>query len=69
VFSACLDNINMVYGDDSAELTNFNHVIRDESKKIELEASKNQDNLVTLLSSFPSSFVLLLSNVNFFMRK
>jgi hypothetical protein len=44
-------------------------VIRDESKKIELEASKNQDNLVTLLSSFAWSFVLLLSNVNFFMRK
>jgi hypothetical protein len=42
----------MVYGDDSAELSNFNRVIRDESKKIELEASKNQDNLVTLLSSF-----------------
>ncbi|CAL4939558.1 unnamed protein product [Urochloa decumbens] len=38
--SACLDNIKMVYGDDSAELSNFKRVIREESNK--LEASKNQ---------------------------
>ncbi|KAG2540567.1 hypothetical protein PVAP13_9NG562100 [Panicum virgatum] len=44
--SACLDNIKMVYGDDSAELSNFKRVIRDESKKLELEASKNQDKLL-----------------------
>ncbi|PUZ40993.1 hypothetical protein GQ55_9G467500 [Panicum hallii var. hallii] len=44
--SACLDNIKMVYGDDSAELSNFKRVIRDESKKMELEASKNQDKLL-----------------------
>ncbi|RLN40957.1 atherin [Panicum miliaceum] len=44
--SACLDNIKMVYGDDSAELGNFKRVIRDESKKMELEASKNQDKLL-----------------------
>jgi hypothetical protein len=38
--SACLDNIKMVYGDDSTELSNFKRVIREESNK--LEASKNQ---------------------------
>ncbi|OEL38213.1 hypothetical protein BAE44_0000766 [Dichanthelium oligosanthes] len=42
--SACLDNIKMVYGDDSAELSNFKRVIREESNK--LEASKNQDKLL-----------------------
>jgi len=46
LFSACLDNIKMVYGDDSAELSNFKRVIRDESKKLELEAGKNQDKLL-----------------------
>lgn len=42
--SACLDNIKMVYGDDSAELSNFKRVIREESNK--LQASKNQDELL-----------------------
>ncbi|KAL6649987.1 hypothetical protein ACP70R_014211 [Stipagrostis hirtigluma subsp. patula] len=42
--SACLDNIKMVYGEDSAELSNFKRVIREESKK--LEASKDQDKLL-----------------------
>ncbi|KAJ1297032.1 hypothetical protein BS78_01G347000 [Paspalum vaginatum] len=42
--SACLDNIKMVYGDDSTELSNFKRVIREESNK--LQASKNQDNLL-----------------------
>ncbi|XP_062211349.1 uncharacterized protein LOC133912561 [Phragmites australis] len=42
--SACVDNIKMVYGDDSAELSNFKRVIREESNKV--EASKNQDKLL-----------------------
>lgn len=41
--SACVDNIKMVYGDDSAELSNFKRVIREESNKLE---SKNQDKLL-----------------------
>ncbi|WVZ57032.1 hypothetical protein U9M48_007476, partial [Paspalum notatum var. saurae] len=39
--SACLDNIKMVYGDDSTELSNFKRLIREESNK--LQASQNQD--------------------------
>ncbi|KAF0911912.1 hypothetical protein E2562_012739 [Oryza meyeriana var. granulata] len=42
--SACVDTIKMVYGEDSAELTNFKRVIREESKKH--EASQNQDKLL-----------------------
>uniref|UniRef100_A0A0D9VU94 Uncharacterized protein n=1 Tax=Leersia perrieri TaxID=77586 RepID=A0A0D9VU94_9ORYZ len=41
---ACVDTIKMVYGEDSAELTNFKRVIREESKKH--EASLNQDKLL-----------------------
>ncbi|XP_066350675.1 uncharacterized protein [Miscanthus floridulus] len=41
--SACVDNIKMVYGDDSAELSNFKRVIREESNKME---SQNQDKLL-----------------------
>ncbi|PWZ52635.1 hypothetical protein Zm00014a_017683 [Zea mays] len=41
--SACVDTIKMVYGDDSAELSNFKRVIREESNKLE---SKNQDKLL-----------------------
>ncbi|CAM0873564.1 unnamed protein product [Alopecurus aequalis] len=33
--SACVDNIKMVYGQDSAELGNFKRVIKEESKKHE----------------------------------
>lgn len=33
VSSACVDNIKMVYGEDSAELSNFKRVIKDESNK------------------------------------
>ncbi|EAY90109.1 hypothetical protein OsI_11675 [Oryza sativa Indica Group] len=42
--SACVDTIKMVYGEESAELTNFKRVIREESKKH--EASLNQDKLL-----------------------
>lgn len=42
--SACVDTIKMVYGEESAELTNFKRVIREESKKH--EASLNQENFL-----------------------
>jgi hypothetical protein len=35
ICSACVDNIKMVYGQDSAELGNFKRVIKEESKKHE----------------------------------
>lgn len=38
--SACVDNIKMVYGEDSAELVNFKHVIKEESKKQEASMSQ-----------------------------
>nr|BAJ86900.1 predicted protein [Hordeum vulgare subsp. vulgare]BAJ90227.1 predicted protein [Hordeum vulgare subsp. vulgare] len=42
--SACVDNIKMVYGQDSPELGNFKRVIREESSKH--EASMNQVKLL-----------------------
>ncbi|TVU46947.1 hypothetical protein EJB05_06521 [Eragrostis curvula] len=44
--SACVDNIKMVYGEESTELKNFKRVIREESNKA--EASRNQDKLLEL---------------------
>ncbi|GJN31555.1 hypothetical protein PR202_gb19966 [Eleusine coracana subsp. coracana] len=42
--SACVDNIKMVYGEESTELKNFKRLIREESNKA--EANKNQDKLL-----------------------
>uniref|UniRef100_A0A453PQN2 Uncharacterized protein n=1 Tax=Aegilops tauschii subsp. strangulata TaxID=200361 RepID=A0A453PQN2_AEGTS len=44
ICSACVDNIKMVYGQDSPELGNFKRVIREESSKH--EASMNEVKLL-----------------------